>query len=446
MRLLRLQLGLVAAVAATCSVSIFAAQVFFALAALVLLVRLGFGATSLPRLAVDGPLLAFAVWTLLSAAFSADPWASHQSAKKLVLFALLYLAVEACAETRFRERAVDAALLGALALSALGVLQFLFLGFDTLNRRPLGFLGHYMTASGLAATALVLALARIAFASRRPPPERRDAVLLLGLGAAVLVLAALERIGLPSFALRALFVAGLAATGAILALRRGPWPGPSTSLVLSSATAVVSAWALVVSQTRNAWLGAVFGLAAVLVLRAPRTLWLLGASIAVLLVARPASLVSRLTVTDASSVDRYYMWQAGLDMLADKPVFGQGPGMILRSYPLYRWAEATNPRQPHLHDNALQIAAERGLPALAFWVWMMAALLGAALTEARRAGPRRFEGPAACGVLATLLVAGIFEYNFGDSEVLMFTLLAAALPFAARRERARHVLVPSPVA
>jgi O-antigen ligase len=444
--LLRLQLGLVAAIAATCSVSIFAAQVFFGLAALVYLVRLAIRATSLPRLAVDGPLLAFVVWTLLSAAFSADPLASHQSAKKLVLFALLYLAVDAWADTRLRERAVDAALLGALALSALAVLQFLFLGFDTLNKRPLGFLGHYMTASGLAATALVLALARVAFASRRPPPVRKDVALVLGLGAGLLVLTALARFGLPSFAVRGLFVAGLGATGASFALRRGPWPGPSTSLVLATATAAFSAWALVVSQTRNAWLGALFGLAAVLVLRAPRTLWLLGASLIVLLVVRPESLVSRLTVTDASSVDRYYMWQAGLDMLADKPVFGQGPGMILRTYPQYRWAEATNPRQPHLHDNALQIAAERGVPALAFWVWMMAALLGAALREARRMGARRFEGPAACGVLVTLLVAGIFEYNFGDSEVLMFVLLAAALPFAARRERARHVPALSPSA
>jgi hypothetical protein len=34
-------------------------------------------------------------------------------------------------------------------------------------------------------------------------------------------------------------------------------------------------------------------------------------------------------------------------------------------------------------------------------------------------------------------VAGVFEYNFGDSEVLMFTLLVAALPFAAQRGRMR---------
>ncbi len=152
------------------------------------------------------------------------------------------------------------------------------------------------------------------------------------------------------------------------------------------ATARFSTWALVVSQTRNAWLGAVFGLAAVLVFRAPRALWLLGAGLVVLLASRPESIVARLTFSDASSVDRYYMWQAGVDMVLDRPIFGQGPGMILRTYPSYRWEGAPNPQQPHLHDNLLQVAAERGLPALAFWIWMMAVLLGTALAEARAGG------------------------------------------------------------
>jgi O-antigen ligase len=136
------------------------------------------------------------------------------------------------------------------------------------------------------------------------------------------------------------------------------------------------------------------------------------------------------------------MWQAGLDMIRDRPVFGQGPGMILRAYPQYRWEEAPNPQQPHLHDNALQLAAERGLPCLVFWLWLMAVLLAAAFREARLKSPApRSAGVSAAGVLVTLLVAGIFEYNFGDSEVLMFVLIAAALPFAARRARAP--LVPA---
>ena len=311
------------------------------------------------------------------------------------------------------------------------MLQDLFLGFDTLQHRPTGFLGHYMTSSGLLAIALVLAVARVAFAPRWPRPERRDAWLLLGMGLALGGLHLVERGGEGGRVARSIFVAGLCVAAALLAVRSARWPGRSTGLVLAAAAAVIATWALAVSQTRNAWLGALFGLATVLVLRAPRTLWLLPVGLLLLFALRPANLMARLTWSDASSIDRYYMWQAGLDMIRDKPVFGQGPGMILRTYPDYRWAEAPNPRQPHLHDNAMQIAAERGLPALAFWLWMMALLVLGALREARKARARkRFEAPAALGALATLIVAGVFEYNFGDSEVLMFTLIVASLPFA----------------
>ena len=57
MSLERAQLGLLAAIAATCLVSIFAAQVLFALALVVYAVRLARGETTVPRLPVDGPIL-----------------------------------------------------------------------------------------------------------------------------------------------------------------------------------------------------------------------------------------------------------------------------------------------------------------------------------------------------------------------------------------------------
>ena len=79
------------------------------------------------------------------------------------------------------------------------------------------------------------------------------------------------------------------------------------------------------------------------------------------------------------------MWQAGLDMVIDRPVFGQGPGMILVIYPRYRWPEAPNPQAPHLHNNLLQIAAERGLPGLVFFLWWVG---GRARGGAARGAPR----------------------------------------------------------
>lgn len=436
MSLERAQLGLMAAIAATCLVSIFATQVFLALALVVYLTRLGLGRARFERLPVDGPFLAFSVWTLLSASFSPEPVVSYDSAKKLVLFALLYLSVDSLAEEGPRERILDAALLGGLVLGAGALIQYYLLGYDTVQHRPQSFMGHYMTASGLSMGILVLGTARLVF--RRVPferPSRDDLKFLATLGVGLGALAALQKLDLFALDGERIFVAGLAVLAAVMALARGKWPGRATGSTLTLLAVPVAAWALLVSRTRNAWLGALAGLAVIVIAKAPRALWLIPAGVAAILLLRPAPVVDRLTVTDASSRDRYYMWQAGLDMIRDKPVFGQGPGMILKVYPEYRWPEAPNPTTPHLHDNVLQIAAERGLPCLAWWLWGIAALMGDAYRESRREAAPPWGPVAALALLVAVLVAGMFEYNFGDSEILMLLLLVSALPYAHRRER-----------
>jgi len=432
----RAQLGLLAAIAATCFVSIFAAQVLLALATLVFAVRLLRRRAQIPALAVGAPLLAFCVWTLLSASFSPDPVASHDSARKLVLFALVYLAAEGLSRDDSRERVLDAMTLGGLVLAAGSLIQFYFLGFDTLDNRPRSFLGHYMTASGLQMAVLVLGAARLAWMPLPvPKPARADLYRLAALAATLLLLTLLQRVELFSVEAERLFVAFLAAAAAGMALSDGAWPSRATGVTLCALAVPLSAWALLISRTRNAWLGAICGLAVIALLRAPRALLALGAGIALVLVLRPPQVIERLTLRDASSRDRFYMWQAGLDMIRDKPVFGQGPGMVRAAYARYRWPEAPNPVAPHLHDNFIQIAAERGIPCLLFWLWLMFLLFRDAWRAAHRGllPGARLCGGAALGVLGAVMVAGAFEYNFGDSEVLMFTLLVSALPYVGSR-------------
>ena len=92
-----------------------------------------------------------------------------------------------------------------------------------------------------------------------------------------------------------------------------------------------------------------------------------------------------------------------------------------------------------MYKRQLQIAATRGLPGLAFFAWWMVVALATALAEARRArgeSPAGWPAVAALGGLVAILMAGVFEYNLGDSEVLMLALLLTSLPFARRRERA----------
>jgi O-antigen ligase len=435
LKLERAELALTAALAASLSVSIFAAEILLALALVVLAVRLFAHRARLDPTPLDTPLLALVVWTLLAASFASDPVRSHEDAKKLVLYALFYLGTELLCRGARRERVLSAVLLGGLALATLMVLQHHLLGFDVLNRRPHGFLGHYMSAAGVTMCVLLLAVARLVF-GERPAPRPRDAWLAALVVAGVGAVAASDAFAHGQLATR-LFVAGLVVLAAVVALaRREAVRGAEAALPI----AAMAAWALVVSQTRSAWIGALLGLAVISVLRTPRLLLVLGGLVAAALLIRPASITERLTVEDASSVDRYYMWQAGVDMVLDRPVFGQGPGMVQVAYPRYRWPGAKNPAQPHLHNNPLEIAAERGLPGLAFFLWWAVILFATALREARRAraGSRGagWSAVGALGALAAVFVAGLFEYNLGDSEVLMLALLLTAVPFALARERA----------
>jgi O-antigen ligase len=415
-------------------VSIFAAQCILTLCVLIYLARLLKGQTTLARLPLDAPTLAFCAWTLLSASFATDPLAAHAAAKKIVLFVLLYIGVDSFRTEPGRERVVVGALLGGLLLAAGAIAQFYFLGFDTLNNRPRSFMGHYMTASGLSMGILILSGARLLFG--RVPRERPRRLDWIVLASVVLVLGletALQRVG--AFSVWPERVVVLLLALAVLLLGECGWPGPATSFLLGSLAFPLSAWALVLSQTRNAWLGSLAGLGVLGILKAPKLLWLLPVGAVAALVLRPGTL-ERLTVTDPASLDRYYMWQAGIDMIKDKPILGQGPGLIIKTYPAYRWPQAPSALAPHLHDNALQIAAERGLPCLVWWLWWMAAAMGDAFRETREGPPGlQWGAHAALAFLTAVVVAGIFEYNFGDSEIFMFLLIVVALPYGLRRGR-----------
>jgi len=120
-------------------------------------------------------------------------------------------------------------------------------------------------------------------------------------------------------------------------------------------------------------------------------------------------------------------------MVKDYPLTGVGPNQIERAYPNYRVAEAVKPTNPHLHNVPMQIAAERGLPALAAWIWFVITLVVGLLKLLRRSRHKGLAA-AALGGVAAMLAAGLTEYNFGDSEFLMLLLVIVTLPFAANRD------------
>jgi len=146
----------------------------------------------------------------------------------------------------------------------------------------------------------------------------------------------------------------------------------------------------------------------------------------------PARFRSIFNPKDPTNRDRIAMVQEGEHMIRDHPWVGVGPNMVQRRYAEYRVATAVERENLHLHNVPIQIAAERGLPALAAWLAFVA-LLVVDLARRLGSGEQRFFTALALASVAGMLAAGLFEYNFGDSEFLMSFLVLVTLPFAVER-------------
>ena len=122
---------------------------------------------------------------------------------------------------------------------------------------------------------------------------------------------------------------------------------------------------------------------------------------------------------------------------------GVGPNMVER---LLRRSiagpDAVEPINPHLHNVPLQIAAERGLPALAVWLWFVVALVRDLWTRVSDGAAPRCSPPPRSRRSSRCSPPALFEYNFGDSEFLMLFLLIVTLPFAAGRPIRRRMTLP----
>src|SRR4029079_7684542 len=136
------------------------------------------------------------------------------------------------------------------------------------------------------------------------------------------------------------------------------------------------------------------------------------------------------TSTLQSNRDRIAMIKSGIRIIRDNPITGVGPDMVIQVYPGYREPTAVSQRNSHLHNVPLQIAAERGLPALAVWLWFIGTLVRDFWR--RRTSDAPSLSNAGLAAIGAMLAAGLFEYNFGDSEFLMLFLVLVTLPYAFR--------------
>jgi O-antigen ligase len=335
------------------------------------------------------PLAVYAGATLVASLFSVDPRVSLEDCKQLVLFAIVPITYRIFRGERSLT-AIDVVITVGAVNAVYGIVQYGILDFDNVARRVQGNLGHYMTYSGVIMLVACTAVARVMFRRR----ERIWAALILP---AVLV-------------------------------------------------------ALVLTLSRNAWVGACAGIGTLFLLRDLRSVFrmaaLLPVALGLFIAFAPSAVTDRFysavslkeaygdSITSTSTVhsnrDRIAMIKSGIRIVKDNPLTGVGPDMVIQVYPGYREPTAVNQRNSHLHNVPLQIAAERGLPALAIWLWFVAVLLRD-FFRLRKTSSLPSIATAGLACVVAMLSAGMFEYNFGDSEFLMLFLVLITLPYAAER-------------
>jgi len=206
---------------------------------------------------------------------------------------------------------------------------------------------------------------------------------------------------------------------------------------------LLSLFILILTLTRSAWLGLVIASSLILLLYKPRALIIIPLVIGLFYFVSPQQIKSRalssFILTHPKNRTRIEYMKAGIKIIKDYPLFGTGLGTIEMVFQnsKYGLSERTKRGAVHLHSNILQIGAERGIPTLLAWLTFMVWIFISLIKLLKNKDPTLLPFTvAALAALFALFTAGLFEYNFADSEITMLFLYMITIPFSlARIER-----------
>jgi O-antigen ligase len=323
------------------------------------------------------PLLVYSLFSLISAFLSVNPEISLIDSRELLLFLIIPLVYSGMSSVENIKNAQFALLASAGISSLYSFFYFIFQAAP--GERITGFMGHPLTQAGLLLLFLSVALSHFLFSKEKS---------------------------------RYFW-----AVGCILTLV-----------------------ALSLTLTRSAWVGLAVAAAFILALYKPRALFIIPVILVLFFLFSPKHVKSRIlsifSTRSYSNSQRIEYLQAGIKIIRDYPFFGTGPNTVDMVFqnPKYGLSDLSK-QNVHLHNNITQIGAERGIPALLAWLTFIGWTFLSLLKLLRNKDPTFY--PLTISALAALLAlctAGLFEYNFGDSEITILFLTIITLPFIPRKE------------
>ena len=132
------------------------------------------------------------------------------------------------------------------------------------------------------------------------------------------------------------------------------------------------------------------------------------------------------------------MWEDGIRLVREHPWFGVGMETVRVHYREWNIRGFIQYNvQSHFHSTFLQIAVERGIPALLAWLWFGVAYFVFLWRLIRRlATQSRFASGAAAGALAAFLAfsfTSLFHYNLGEESLAMILFFYFGIAVAIDR-------------
>jgi len=321
------------------------------------------------------PLIVYSALSLISSFLSVSPKLSLKDSRELLLFLLIPIVYTGFHEEKALKRANLALLASACVSSSYSIYYFFAKSPGPTYHVP-GFMGQVMTQGGLLMLFSCMALSMILFFKAK---------------------------------IKYLWELGL----------------------------LLSIFALILAQTRNAWVGLVLASCLILFLFRPWALIIIPLAVGIFYFASPYWIKERaLSIFKYSSNKaRIELMSVSIKIIKDFPLFGTGPNTVEIVYqnPKYELSEAAK-KEVHLHNNILQTAAERGIPTLLAWLTFMVLAFINLLKLLKNKDPAlRTLTAAALAAILGLNAAGLFEYNFADSEITMLFLYMITIPFSLAR-------------
>jgi O-antigen ligase len=196
---------------------------------------------------------------------------------------------------------------------------------------------------------------------------------------------------------------------------------------------LLSSFTLILTLTRSAWFGFALSLVFIFFRKKPVSVLLIPLFAILIYLLSPPPVQNRIksltNIKDITFQDRIIMIKKGFKMIKAKPFFGVGPNMVKSAYTVPRYKVAKKEKlNPHLHNNFIQIWAERGSFAFLSWLWFII-LVFIKLLKLKDDPYSSLYKWVAIFILIGFLGAGLFEYNFGDSEIKLLLLFFISIPF-----------------